>query len=238
MDSRKLWQKYRICDIRSDRDLLYQVGKTVGGVPITDAQFEASVNSIRDLLSLSENDVLLDLCCGNGVLTKRLAPFVAQVHAVDFSEPYIANARQFCSAPNITYYACDAMQIKRLALGGVGSPVTKAQIYDALACFDRASLGRLLREMVEIYPELRQVLLGGVLFKPLRWRFFNTTSRKLRYFFVMKLLGGNYDIGRWWSEADLRRAAREGGFPTLKIIPQPPTFHTAHYRRDVLLQCR
>lgn len=238
MDSREPWQKYRICDIRSERDLLYQVGKTVGGVPITGAQFESAVSSIRDKLSLSEKDVLLDLCCGNGVLTKRLAPFVAHIHAVDFSEPYIANARQFCAAPNITYYASDVMQTQRLALGGAASPITKAQIYDALACFDRASLTRLLREMVEIYPELRQVLLGGVLFKPLRWRFFNTISRKLRYFFVMKPLGGNYDIGKWWSEAELRCAAREGGFPTLKITPQPPLLHTAHYCVDVLLQCR
>jgi hypothetical protein len=52
VDSRELWEKYRICDIRSEQDLLYQVGKTVGGAPITGAQVESSVRSIRDLLSL------------------------------------------------------------------------------------------------------------------------------------------------------------------------------------------
>jgi SAM-dependent methyltransferase len=236
MDWYDFWQEYRICNISTEQDLLYQVGKTVAREVISPEQFESLVDSIRATLSLSETDVFLDLCCGNGVLTKRLSPFVAHTHAVDFSAPYIANARQFCAAPNITYHVGDVTKIKSLALGEAPPQITKALIYDALSCFDRASLGRLLGDVAQLCPNVRQVLLGSVFFRPLKWRFFNTASRKLRYLVVMRLMGRNHGIGTWWSPADLHRAAQEGGFTQVVIRRQPPILHTAHYRVDVLLQ--
>jgi hypothetical protein len=235
MDWYEFAQKHRVCEIRSEQDLLYQVGKTVGGKVISDEQFSALADSIRQGLSLSQEDVVLDLCCGNGVLTKQLSPFVAQIHAVDFSQPYIANARQFCSASNITYYSHDVMKIQSLALEKSHRPITKALLYDALAYLDQASLARLLQDLGETHPQLREVMLGSVFFQPLKWRFFNTASRKLRYLFVIKLMGRNHGIGTWWSQAQLRRAAAAGGFPQVEIKSQPALLHTAHYRIDALL---
>ena len=181
---------------------------------------------MRTLLSLSEDDVVLDLCCGNGVVTRRLSPFVAHVHAIDFSSPFIANARQFCSAPNITYYCHDVTSLQSLALGEAPRHVTKALVYDALSYFDRPALGRLLQEVGQRCPNLQRVLLGSVLFQPLKWRFFNTISRKLRYLFLMRLLGRNYGLGTWWSPADLRRARGGGWFPGHR--DRAPALRAAH----------
>lgn len=56
------------------------------------------------LLALAENDRILELCCGDGFYTRYFySGRGSRVTAVDFSSDAIAYAREYNSAPNITY---------------------------------------------------------------------------------------------------------------------------------------
>ncbi len=70
---------------RDETEFLWQTGHTVGGVPMSEDALDRLLDPIRDALALSLDDVLLDLCCGNGYLTRRFAENVAKVVAIDFS---------------------------------------------------------------------------------------------------------------------------------------------------------
>ena len=59
------FQDYRMVDINDDNDLLYQVGLTVGGKPISEQQFQELIESVVVNLELRKGDCLVDLCCGN-----------------------------------------------------------------------------------------------------------------------------------------------------------------------------
>ena len=108
---KEFWKSHRLVEIKGNDDLLFQVAHTVGGKPISTAQFNAILFSIKNGLQLTPDDSVLDLCCGNGVFTQELAKGVKSVIGIDCTEPYIANARIFKSAPNIRYILGDVVNI-------------------------------------------------------------------------------------------------------------------------------
>ena len=91
----KFWQKYRLVEINNENDLLYQVGRTINKKPISKEESDLYVQDIKNKLKLNGNDVLLDLACGNGIITYELSNYVKKVIGVDFSNPLIANAKKY-----------------------------------------------------------------------------------------------------------------------------------------------
>jgi tRNA G46 methylase TrmB len=66
-----------------------QVGRTVNKKPVEDDVFLRTVDFVEKQMGLNGESELLELCCGNGVMTIPLARKVRSVLAVDFSEPLI-----------------------------------------------------------------------------------------------------------------------------------------------------
>ena len=76
---------------------------------------------------------VLDLCCGNGIVTQRTARRAKNVVGVGFSRILLKQAREISSAPNIIYLEGDARK-----LGSVldGQKFDKAFIILAFQYFD------------------------------------------------------------------------------------------------------
>ena len=70
-------------------DFIKQVGKTVQGKPITNEQLDKIILDIVQKLELKSDDRVLDLCCGNGMITYGMAQNCQSIVSVDFSEPLI-----------------------------------------------------------------------------------------------------------------------------------------------------
>jgi SAM-dependent methyltransferase len=94
----------RFWDARAREDALYFVDNNRPYRASDDAEFwaegERAVDAILDRLgvSLRPDDVVLDLGCGVGRLTKALAGRVARVHALDVSPEMLARAREALAA--------------------------------------------------------------------------------------------------------------------------------------------
>lgn len=78
-----------------------QVGKTEGGIPVSTFQLEKIVNSIKESLNLTRSNDVLDLCCGNGMISQAVAVKVNNLIGIDFTAPLIAVAQKDFQAPNI-----------------------------------------------------------------------------------------------------------------------------------------
>ena len=78
--------------------------------------------SVLQLLNLRTGEVILDIGCGNGALTRRLAERGGKVTAIDYSEGMLkaARARGLGPSGNIDYRVVDATRVNALLDLGVG----------------------------------------------------------------------------------------------------------------------
>src|SRR6185503_17906945 len=71
----------------SDPDSCRQVGRTFRRASYTEDQLDAVSRRVLSLLDPPPGGALLDLACGNGLITTRLAPSFRSVTALDYSRP-------------------------------------------------------------------------------------------------------------------------------------------------------
>ena len=103
--------------------------------------------TVEKMLDIQPGETVLDIACGNGIFSRRLAELGATVVASDFSPKLIELARQRTTenAERIIYHVADATdEAQLIALGG-------AQQFDAAVC------NNALMDMPEIEPLFRAV---------------------------------------------------------------------------------
>lgn len=231
---RAFWRSYRAETAHCEADLFVQVGKTIEKKPIPPAVFEAMVRQVVEGLELTADDFLVDLCCGNGLVTHALAHGVDAIVAIDFAEHLIDTARRFKSAPNIRYVVSDVETALREALP---RPPGKVLMNDSLGYFTPESFGRVLDTLAGLAPgRPLHVLVTGIPGHEYRENFYDTPERRARYEALARSGDGRFDgMGRWWRAVELEQVGRERGFG-VRIERQPETLSNyrvnAHYRRD------
>ena len=226
---RRFFQTYRIIEIKDDNDLLFQVGTTVEGKPISKLQQSEIINSITMGLELNRKDNVLDLCCGNGIITNDISRVVNKVIGIDGSESYITNARKLKNNHNIIYCCDDVLNFKEYT---IGENINKIIFYASLAYFSKDELITILSNLKNNKTE--KIYIGSILDKNKKYKFFNTFKRRIHYLFNYLILRNDLGLGNWWSKREIIKIAVAQGFK-IEILNQNPILHTAHYRFDALL---
>jgi SAM-dependent methyltransferase len=231
-DWKRFWSSYRKKEVTSDEDLYVEVGKTVNGEPVSEEAFGLSIELIVRNLKLSGRDLLLELCCGNGLVTRRLAPLVRQIRAVDFAEHLIANARRFSAAPNVSYFCGEVLaHLDDLALSKVFVP-QKILLGDCLCYFGPGHLSRMLQAARCLTGDDFVFMASGVPCDELKWNFYNTPERVRRFEENQSRAENTNDgIGRWWRKEELEETGKALGVSTV-IREQPSVL--SNFRIDAV----
>jgi SAM-dependent methyltransferase len=209
-------------------DFWGQVKRTVDGRRVDDDQIAMIVAAARQLLSLEQDDVLLDLCCGNGALTERIFDLCAGGHGVDVSPHLIAIAkRYFERTPQRTYEVGEVCAY-------VGSAVepeqfTKAMCYGSFKYLSDEAAAPLLATLRTRFPNIRSFYIGNNADKALMDKFFYRTA----YRPGLENAHGTF-TGKWRTEAEFNELASSTGWDA-KFHRMPRTFFSAHYCFDVVL---
>jgi SAM-dependent methyltransferase len=213
-----------------DTDLYHQVGRTVGGRANGEKDLMTTSKAIISALQLAGNEVVLDLCCGNGLLTKKIAPHCGRLIAVDYSISLISIANRLNNGRNINYFVSDVVQIGPGVIGL--TEVEAAYLASALQYFDGAAASELLRRLRAIAAPKFRLFFEGIADEEKILDFYDTPERQEEH--RRRVAEGTEHIGTWWSRRALAELARSEGF-NCTATAQGPDRVCAHYRFDALL---
>jgi predicted TPR repeat methyltransferase len=207
---------------------LKQVLKTEYGSEIDTTQLDLVHQSIQANLALDANDSLLDLCCGNGLITSRLAANVQTVEAIDFSSCMIDIANSSFSLPNVNYRVADVSELS----ADDSEPFSKILMYEGIQYLDQKAFRNLLHTLTRSSTGFT-FFIGGV---PDRQRIRHFYKDEEQYqFYLDSEREGRPHLGHWWDEKALTGIARLCGCEIV-ILPQNPGLYTQHYRFDCLIK--
>jgi len=224
------WEKYwnALPKEVAETEFLQQVGRTVNGQPIPLASVDIIADDIVSRLELNHDDYLLDMCCGNGLITARLSPCCGEITAVDFSEGLIQIANKYFIKANVSYEIGDA----RTFFSGAGNiPFTKILMNACVQHFEVSELQKMLTAMLG-QKSLSRIYFTSIPDKARLWDFYNTPERKADYH--QRIKHGRDAIGTWWDRGEFELMAESLGYKTI-CFDQPSALDTAHYRFDALL---
>jgi SAM-dependent methyltransferase len=218
----------------SETDFLTQVSKTVGGKPIDSEQIDLIVKAIIDQLPIVSTERVVDLCCGNGYLTRRVAAYSRSILGIDFSAPLITVAERFNRPENVSYLLRSVLDLPEDLLAyivGCG----KAYMYEALQHFSVEECRKFLASLGAASAKGFVLLICSIPDRAHLFDFYDTRERRQEY--ERRLAVGNEAVGTWWKTSELVSLAEETGF-ACEILPQDGRLYTAHYRFNARLMWR
>lgn len=162
---------------------------------------------IRTKLDIKEDDIVLDLCCGNGMITRRMSQYCREIHGVDYSKILLEEARRDDSCTNVHYYFGNALNIDKLF---TRSYFDKIYCYAAYQYINYDDGRKLIKLMADVTKSGGMILMGDIPDISRRWNYYNNPIRKC--LFLIKRLRclisgmGQDSMGWWWDPSLIEKA--------------------------------
>ena len=209
-------------------DFWGQVMRTVNGQPVGEEQIQMIVDSIMSALEISESDVLLDLCCGNGALTDRLFKVCQGGLGVDFSEPLIETAHQyFQSLPHRIYELWDVEQYVRSASDT--EQFTKCMCYGSFMYLPEDKAVEVLRLINARFKRIERLFIGNIPDKAKVDVY--CAKKKLQHIATDDPAS---PIGIWRTREEFKKLTNASGW-IVSFTEMQESFYSSGYRYDALL---
>lgn len=227
----KIEQYYsdRINKSRCD-DFLWQVGKTVNGKAVPHDQVEIIVKTITNRLKLNKNDIVLDIGCGNGLLTKKISKYVSKATGVELTPDLFEIAEKYHLCNNVSYINYNILNLGEEA---VNEKYTKVYLYEVIQHFNYIETDKLFSKLIEITSKNAIFFIGGILDIEKKMTFFDSKERRAMLF--TSLLKESDPLGTWYYKEFLDFLAEKYNLYS-ECLAQDDKLYTAHYRFDCLLQ--
>jgi cyclopropane fatty-acyl-phospholipid synthase-like methyltransferase len=223
--SRSLWEEHaRSCD---PNDLLSQVRRTINGCPVGEDQIELIVGAVRERLDVRPDDVLLDLCCGNGAITDRILAQCRSGVGVDFSDYLISVAKREFETFGRRYVAADVVDF--CCKSPEAAFFTKVLCFGSLQYIPDDDARKLFSALDERFPNVERMLVANHLDRDRISEFVKNGKRDPD-------LERSHEtpLGMWRTRGEFR-GLLEGTSWRATFEQMPDEFYGAYYRFDAIL---
>ena len=226
--NKNYWTKFwNEDDIISSEHPQNQIGRTIHKVPITEEVWHYTLAFIASNLQINSEDVVLDLCAGNGLISLPFSKKCKAVTSVDISAVLIEKIKlQNCL--NIETIVADVKEVDFEE-----NSYSKIIIYFALQYFTEQETLLLFEKAFKWLRPGGKLFVGDVPDSSKLWSFFDTYERKKAYFDSLK--NNEPIIGTWFNSEFLSNAASFTGFKDSSVIIQPKQLINHYYRFDIIM---
>ena len=217
------WVDYGNKSITEDAQT--QVLRTLNKKPIESGLWQRTLDFILEKLDVQPSDNIVDLCCGNGLISKTISSMCESVTSVDVSS-HLLDQMDIAKNKNIIKIN---KNIKELDLPA--QKYEKVIMYAGIQYFNA-------QESIEIFQKIYEWLKPGGIFlvgdipdhKKL-WSFFDSEEREGAYFDSLRK--GEPIVGSWFHEEFLEKLGRYIGFSQSEFIEQPTEMIYSFFRFDM-----
>lgn len=211
------WNNYRIIPIRSEKDLIYQVGWSDKNEPLEKSIILEIIKKISDKLDLNQNDKVLDLCCGNGVISNELSKIVNFIVGIDFSRAFLENANVYKKRSNISYFYGDVENFNEIIppniLENYKNVEVKIIMSFSLGYFDKKNFTALLYKLNKYFHKFKFYITFIPDYDKYKIVFPNRIDQ-LKFIINDLILKKTKGIGRFWKRKELISILQKFGFET------------------------
>ena len=204
----------------------HRVGRTLNQEAMSEAMLLTLVDQIVDKLRVGKQENVLDLCCGNGLITVEVAKHCRSLVAVDFSETLIEDLRGR-SPDNVTTKVANALEA-RFASG----QFDRVLIAAAIQHFSRSEIITLFDHIYNWLTPSGILMVTDIPDSQCMWEFYDNEERENLYFESVK--NGTPILGTWLERSWLTKLARHVGFEAATPLSQPEGYWYGHYRFDLV----
>jgi len=195
---------------------------------ISEPQILLIEKHICSLLDLHPEDTLLDVCCGNGLITNRLARHCKQVVGIDFSKKLIAAAKENTDTQNLSFIEEDAT---RLATS-LELKFDKILLYFSFQYLSSTQGALVISEMKTLLKPGGVILIGDIPDQKKFWLYYDSFLKRAFYF--KQWLLRQPKMGKFWSEREMNQLAQQNNLKG-KYLSQNIDLPHSHYRFDYLM---
>jgi len=186
-------------------------------------------DNICELINLRNEDSLLDVCCGNGLITKYLAARCRKIIGVDFSDQMINTANKQRLLPNIEFIKEDALYLNN----SIKEKFDIIILYFSFQYFNRSQGEKAILEIKKLLKPKGKILIGDIPNKNKIWMFYDTPIK--RFFYIKQMLLNQSKMGKFWSEKEMKEISKKLNLKGT-YIEQPTNLPHSHYRFDYLFE--
>lgn len=206
-----------------------QVARVSNGKALDEELIQRIASHIQSQLQLKNDESLLDVCCGNGLLLSCLKPHCREATGIDFSEALIGQAIEKYSAEQLQFLHLDATQFN------LKKKFDKVLLYFSFQYFESYETGKLVIENLLKHAKPGALILIGDIPDKSRWfQYYNSFSKWLTY--TKQYYRNANDMGKFWHEKELLSICDELGVKGEKQV-QESWQPYSHYRFDFRIQC-
>ena len=214
----------KTCD---PKDFFGQIKRTVNGQPISRKEINMIIKAIKNGLQLNQNDILVDIGCGNGALSELLFSNIQSYVGIDFSEFLINVAKENFEKENYIFELGEANAY--LENTQINNKVTKGLCYGVFSYFEEEKAMNILKLLKVKYPSLSHFYIGNLPDKDRASNFYYDHID-----FTDLLEDNQSSIGIWRNKKELTDLFNTNGWD-VAFFNMPKSFYSSHYRFDVVL---
>lgn len=211
-------------------DLYKQVARTSkDNKPVNEEVLDLIAEHIKNKLDLKTTDILIDVCCGNGLITQRISSDCEKIIGIDISDILINNATKHCAGSNIYYIEAEALGLSKY----VDLKADKILLYFSFQYFDSFRKGMaVIAEMLKVLKPGGKIFIGDIPNLEHLWEFYKTF--KSRFYYLTGRLKGTNTMGKFWSCRELDEICKKYNVKGT-YYEQPVHLPYDHYRFDYLI---
>ena len=190
-----------------------------------------TVNHITRILDIKGTDTVLDVCCGNGIITHKIANKCDSIVGVDQAEELLYIAKTNYKQMNCLYIGCSALEMSQYVQL---NSFDKIYLQFSFQYFDRSSEGeKVIFEMLKCLKPNGKIFIGDIPDNENRYKLYNTLLKKVFYF--KQKLQGKSSMGKFWKVSELDAICKKLNVKGT-YLSQSSDLPYAHYRFDYLIE--